>query len=154
MPPVVYYDCPRCLTKGHVDQNDIIRLKREGIWVPGPCAYCLGKGQVTSPILNNVSPDDVNLVSDMTEEERNAYISNSMASSENTTNIQSIEAPVSSSSNGSSNLLIGLGMIVLGLIITGVSYSSASSGSGGGHYVITTGLFVVGVIRIFRGLAG
>lgn len=75
MPPVVYYDCPSCLTKGHVDQNDIIRLKREGIWVPG-------------------------------------------------------------------------------LIITGVSYSSASSGSGGGHYVITTGLFVVGVIRIFRGLAG
>jgi hypothetical protein len=154
MPPVVYYDCPRCLTKGHVDQNDIIRLKREGIWIPGPCAYCAGNGQVTSPILNNVNPDDVNLVSGMTEEERNAYINNPIASSENTAITQSIDAPASTSSNGSSNLLIGLGMIVLGLIITGVSYSSASSGSGGGHYVITTGLFVVGVIRIFKGLIG
>ena len=36
-------DCPRCLGKGHVDLQDIKRLRRELFWEPGPhCAYCDG----------------------------------------------------------------------------------------------------------------
>ena len=38
--------CPRCLGKTHVDQEDIRRLGREMEWIPGPCAYCEGTGKV------------------------------------------------------------------------------------------------------------
>lgn len=51
------------------------------------------------------------------------------------------------------------GLIRSGLILMGVggaitigSYALAS-GSGGGTYVVTTGAFVFGLIRVFRGLA-
>ena len=41
-------ECPRCLGKKHVDQDDIIRLNREEQWLPGPCAYCNELGIVDS----------------------------------------------------------------------------------------------------------
>ena len=46
-------------------------------------------------------------------------------------------------------LMWGIGMVVLGGIITLVTYATAS---GGGTYVITTGLFVVGGINLIRGI--
>jgi len=51
-----------------------------------------------------------------------------------------------------SDEMIGLGvaMLVLGALITGITYAAAG---GGGTYVITTGLFMVGVIRILQGIA-
>ena len=39
-------ECPRCLGKGFVDLADIERLDRKFKWLPGPCAYCSGKGKV------------------------------------------------------------------------------------------------------------
>jgi hypothetical protein len=47
-------------------------------------------------------------------------------------------------------ITMGVGLLVLGAVITGITYSAAS---GGGTYVITTGLFVVGVIKILQGIA-
>ncbi len=44
----------------------------------------------------------------------------------------------------------GLGYLVLGFIVTGISYSVAQSG---GIYLITTGLFIVGAYDIIRGIA-
>lgn len=44
----------------------------------------------------------------------------------------------------------GLVLLVIGLVITAVTYSSASRD--GGTYVIAYGPMVVGVIRLFRGL--
>ena len=44
---------------------------------------------------------------------------------------------------------IGIFFLVLGAIITGVTYSAASSG---GSYVVTTGLFLVGGWMILKGL--
>ena len=52
------------------------------------------------------------------------------------------------------NLVIGGLMCGIGILITAGSYMSASSGHGGGTYVVTWGLIVFGAIRIFKGLAG
>ena len=46
-------------------------------------------------------------------------------------------------------IAMGVGLLVLGAVITGITYSAAS---GGGTYVVTTGLFVVGVIKILQGI--
>jgi hypothetical protein len=47
--------------------------------------------------------------------------------------------------------LIGLGIFVVGLIITIATYSAASS-SGGGTYIVAWGPMIVGVIWVIRGL--
>ena len=44
--------------------------------------------------------------------------------------------------------LKGIGFLALGAIVTGVTYSMAS---GGGTYVVTTGLFAVGGIYVIIG---
>ena len=51
---------------------------------------------------------------------------------------------------GMKTLGIGAGMLALGLVITLGTYSAASSG--GGHYVITSGLIMVGGWLVLKGL--
>ena len=51
--------CPRCEGKTYVDNNDIIRLKRERFWSPGICNYCLGKGQVTIEFMEKNAVDSM-----------------------------------------------------------------------------------------------
>jgi hypothetical protein len=51
------------------------------------------------------------------------------------------------------NLIIGGVLLVVGLFITIISYSSASN-RGSGSYVIMYGPIIFGVLRIVRGLAG
>ena len=46
-------------------------------------------------------------------------------------------------------MLTGLGLAALGGIITAVTYANAS---GGGMYVVTYGLFIVGGLNFLRGL--
>ncbi len=53
---------------------------------------------------------------------------------------------------GTKNMMIGGLICLVGIIITAASYSSASSGSGGGQYVIAWGAILFGAIRFFRGL--
>lgn len=54
--------------------------------------------------------------------------------------------------NGQDGTLgLGLGLVVLGGVITAVTYSSASAG---GHYVVPAGLFVVGFILVLKALIG
>lgn len=66
--------CPRCLGKGHVDQDDIIRLNQQGKWRTGTCAYCKGTGEVNKEILAKVAPDARHLTTDLTEKERDAVV--------------------------------------------------------------------------------
>ena len=66
--------CPRCLGKGHVDNEDIKRLKKELYWVPGSCAYCEGIGSVTSDFVNSVKVDEAYLTVDLSSEERIKFL--------------------------------------------------------------------------------
>lgn len=56
--------CPRCLGKAHVDEADIIRLKRENDWSPGPCAFCKATGEIDAEEMQDISVDDADLVYD------------------------------------------------------------------------------------------
>lgn len=52
----------------------------------------------------------------------------------------------------SSNIALGVFMLLVGAIITGVSYWNVRYS--GGRYLITVGLFLVGILRILRGVLG
>ena len=62
--------CPRCLGKGHVDHDDIKRLKKELKWGPGKCAYCNGKGRVADGQQLEVPVDETFLTSDLSSSQR------------------------------------------------------------------------------------
>jgi serine/threonine protein kinase len=64
------HTCPRCIGKGHVDLSDIKRLNMELFWAPGACAYCEGKGKVSSERLNDKAIDDVNLTTERIDHRR------------------------------------------------------------------------------------
>ena len=68
--------CPRCLGKGHVDEDDIIRLNRQGKWRPGACAYCSGSGKVDNELLSRVPADARYLTTNLPESVRDAIINN------------------------------------------------------------------------------
>ena len=68
-------DCPRCLGKGYVDQDDIKRLKKELKWAPGSCAYCNGSGKVSKHFENKIAVDTSYLTSDLSSAERKRLIS-------------------------------------------------------------------------------
>ncbi|AWK04471.1 hypothetical protein HYN56_09580 [Flavobacterium crocinum] len=61
--------CPRCLGKGFVDWEDIIRLKRQLKWVPAPCAYCNATGKAEKEMLSKVAVDCMYLTIDLPESE-------------------------------------------------------------------------------------
>jgi len=63
-------ECPRCLGKGHVDMGDITRLGKELKWLPGPCAYCGGKGKVKAQMISRVNPGITYLTTDLEKDER------------------------------------------------------------------------------------
>lgn len=62
--------CPRCLGKGHVDEDDIKRFKRELYWLPGKCAFCMGRGRVSKKMISSVSADFIYLTLDLSKFER------------------------------------------------------------------------------------
>jgi len=68
--------CPRCLGKGHVDWDDIKRLKQELRWRPGKCAYCKGKGKVSPGLINKVAVDTSYLTSDLPIVEQQRVLGN------------------------------------------------------------------------------
>lgn len=68
--------CPRCLGKGHVDENDIKRLKKEMQWLPGNCAYCNGLKTVAASMVNTVPVDLTYLTTDLSATERRKLKSN------------------------------------------------------------------------------
>lgn len=57
----------------------------------------------------------------------------------------------SDSQEGFGSMVLGAVLLVIGLVITIGSYSAASSGSGGGTYVVTYGLIIVGFLRLATG---
>ncbi len=63
-------ECPRCLGKGNVDQDDIKRLGQELYWKPGKCAYCKGAGRVDVNMIGRVSADEAYLTVDLPTGER------------------------------------------------------------------------------------
>lgn len=71
--------CPRCLGKGHVDENDVKRLNRELRWGTGRCAYCNGSRSVDADMLNKVPVDLAYLTTDLSAPERRRIINNDSA---------------------------------------------------------------------------
>lgn len=63
-------ECPRCLGKGHVDEQDIARLHMQLKWSPGPCAYCNEKGSINPTQLKKVAKDEAYLTVDISQAER------------------------------------------------------------------------------------
>ena len=51
-------------------------------------------------------------------------------------------------------MLIGLALMIVGIAITAGTYAAAASSRGGGRYVVTWGLIIVGGFRFFKGLIG
>jgi uncharacterized membrane protein YvbJ len=51
-------------------------------------------------------------------------------------------------------MLVGLGLLVVGVAITGVTYAMAASSPSGGRYFVTYGLIIIGGLRFFQGLVG
>ena len=68
--------CPRCLGKGHVDENDIKRLKKEMQWRPGNCAYCNGLKTANAEMVNTVPVDLTYLTIELSAMERRKLKSN------------------------------------------------------------------------------
>lgn len=71
--------CPRCLGKGYVDQEDIKRLKKELQWVPDTCMYCNGKGEVDAKLPSKIAVDSSYLTTNLTYSERKKFINNDEA---------------------------------------------------------------------------
>lgn len=71
----VQLTCPRCLGKGHVDRDDIIRFKQEGKWRTGICAYCNGSGNINQDMLL-IPADATNLTTNLSASERETFIKN------------------------------------------------------------------------------
>ncbi|RFS20533.1 hypothetical protein DVR12_18375 [Chitinophaga silvatica] len=67
-------ECPRCLGKGQVDQDDIKRLGNELRWRPGRCAYCTGTGKVEAEMLDKVAVDEAYLTTTISSIERKKLI--------------------------------------------------------------------------------
>lgn len=67
-------ECPRCLGKGFVDENDIVRLGMELMWTPGKCAYCSGKGRVDLDMDKKLPVDTAYLTTDLPKTDRNKLI--------------------------------------------------------------------------------
>ncbi|MBL8949191.1 MAG: hypothetical protein JNK82_00340 [Myxococcaceae bacterium] len=59
-------------------------------------------------------------------------------------------APITEVS-GMRQVFIGVALLVLGVGGSAVSYAVASSGSGGGHYFVATGLIAAGIVQVVRG---
>jgi hypothetical protein len=49
-------------------------------------------------------------------------------------------------------MAIGALVCVIGILVTAVTYGAASSGSGGGHYVVAWGAIVFGGFQFLKGL--
>jgi hypothetical protein len=54
--------------------------------------------------------------------------------------------------SGAGKIVAGLGMIVVGIVITTMSYSAASES--GGRYFAPIGLVAYGVVLVIRGMSG
>ena len=68
-------DCPRCLGKGHVDKQGVIRLRRIFFWTPGPhCAFCNGLKRVELSFASRFNADDWFITSDLSLEMYQKYI--------------------------------------------------------------------------------
>src|SRR5277367_3216758 len=68
--PKATVECPRCLGKGNVDQDDIKRLGQELRWKPGKCAYCKGAGRADVNLIGRVAPDEAYLTVSLPTGER------------------------------------------------------------------------------------
>jgi hypothetical protein len=169
-------ECPRCLGKKHLDKADIERLNRQNEWLPGPCAYCEEKGFVESNTPENIPVDKVDIAYEVGLEElisslyektiklvidsKNEY--EILAELEKDglpkeigqkildkakTEINKVKGKAHREVAGQ-YFLKGIGFLALGAVVTGGTYSMAS---GGGTYVVTSGLFAVGGIYVIIG---
>jgi hypothetical protein len=55
--------------------------------------------------------------------------------------------------DGSSQVIIGIVMILIGCGVTFFSFQAAANNPSGGMYIVTFGLIIAGAVRVFRGLS-
>jgi hypothetical protein len=68
-------DCPRCLGKGSVDKQDVIRLRQMFFWMPGPiCAFCNGLKKVNQSFAYRFNADDWFITTDLSIDDYQKYI--------------------------------------------------------------------------------
>jgi hypothetical protein len=72
-------NCPRCNGKGVIDQEDIQKWDKSGIWETGICNYCNGEKLVSIALINNVKTDDDYINATMSPTQRELYISDAKA---------------------------------------------------------------------------
>jgi hypothetical protein len=104
----------------------------------------------TNPVLTAV-PDDSGTASTATDEDAEE-LERKRAEAEAAVafaNFAHSHDGVSTRKNGKKQLGFGLVMLLLGAIVTVASYNSAELG---GTYIVTTGLFLVGIINAIRGV--
>lgn len=65
-----------------MDTEDIKRLGKEFKWIPGPCAYCNGKGTVRKSMIKKIPVDTTYLSTDLVSSERTRLISGDKAALE------------------------------------------------------------------------
>ena len=58
----------------------------------------------------------------------------------------------SAANRGQNNMIFGALWCVGGIVVTAVTYSSAVSSPGGGHYIIAWGAIVFGAVQFFKWL--
>jgi hypothetical protein len=64
-----------------------------------------------------------------------------------------LQPPVAVEASGGRLVATGAVLLLLGIGVTVASYEAASSGSGGGHYVVATGAIASGLVTLVRGLS-
>lgn len=65
-------NCPRCLGKGRVTEEDIRRLNKQFEWLPDSCALCEGKGMIHPDLLSKTGVGY--LSTDLSPGERQQFI--------------------------------------------------------------------------------
>lgn len=54
-------NCPRCLGKGFVSDEDIDRLDMSFFWASGDCLYCNKSGKVNQRVIDNIDVRELNI---------------------------------------------------------------------------------------------
>ncbi|MEI9946351.1 MAG: hypothetical protein WDN26_19285 [Chitinophagaceae bacterium] len=88
------------------------------------------------------------------DEVRNALMQKGLDAQGATVVITELQAAVAKQRKiqAKKDMMYGGGVCILGIVITAVTYSIASSGSGGGTYFVSWGAILFGAIQFFRGV--
>ena len=88
------------------------------------------------------------------DEVRNALIQKGLDAQSASVVITNLQAEITKQRKikAKRDIKYGAGICIVGIVITAITYSMASSGSGGGTYFVAWGAVIFGALQFFRGL--